>query len=564
MSAVEGRVIGRAEERPTFRSALRPREFRWLMAAYSLQAIGQTFGTVAITVAVFEQTGSATWVAIAAAARLLPYVLLSGLAGVVADRVPRQRLLALSIASRTGFALLLGVALLAETSPAIIVVFAFLFTACGTPCYPCLAAAIPDVVSANELAPANAILTGLETLAFIAGPAAGAAALVLGSPATAMLANAAIFAMALVPVARLRTGRDRSSPDDARERGPVLTSGMHAIASSGDVAAPIVLVVVVNLVYGASLVGLVLVAEDLLGTGRGGFATLNVALGIGAFAGVLMTNRLANTHHTLAVLACTTLLAGVPVALLVVVDLPAVAVLLMVCSGIGSVLTEVLALTLLQRATPRRVIASVFGILDSLMVCAILVGSLLAPVLIHLVGLRPSLVLMGAVVPLSAVVGAAWLHSAARRAATVEARLEPGVALLRGLPWLHGAPLPTLEALAATATTEQVEAGARVIEQGRVPDDFFVLVSGGLDVLRSGRPGEPEQHVARLLPGAGFGEIGLLRRVARTASVVASEPCVLMRLNGERFVAAVNGVPQSAAAAPGGGFVARLGAGASA
>ena len=35
-----------------------------------------------------------------------------------------------------------------------------------------------------------------------------------------------------------------------------------------------------------------------------------------------------------------------------------------------------------------------------------------------------------------------------------------------------------------------------------------------------------------------------------------------MRINGERFVAAVNGVPQSAAAVPGGGLVARLGAGA--
>ena len=86
-----------------------------------------------------------------------------------------------------------------------------------------------------------------------------------------------------------------------------------------------------------------------------------------------------------------------------------------------------------------------------------------------------------------------------------------------------------------------------------------MLVSGALDVLRWGRPGEPERQVARLQPGAGFGEIGLLRRVARTASVVATEPSVVMRISGDRFVAAVSGVPQGAGVAPAGGLVARLG-----
>ena len=563
MTAIDARVVGPAVARPSFRSALRAREFRWLMVAYSLQAIGQTFGTVAITVAIFEQTGSATWVAFAAAARLVPYVLLSGLAGVLADRIPRKTLLALSISARATLAILLGVALAATAPPLLIVVLAFCFTACGTPCYPCLAAAIPTVVPEQELAPANAILTGLETLAFIAGPAAGAAALVLGSPATAMFVNALIFGVALAPIAKLRdrgecTTTDDSQVDDAQDRGSPLTAGIRAITSSGEVAAPLLLVVAVNLVYGGSLVGLVLVADELLGTGRSGFAALNAALGVGAFIGVLLTSWLARSQRPLPLIACTTLLAGVPVALLALVDMPQVAAALMLASGVGSVLTEVLALTMLQRATPRRVIASVFGILDSLMVCAILLGSLIAPTLIDFIGLRASLVLVGAVVPMTAIVLAGWLHRAARRAAQRSALLEPDVVLLAGLPWLTGALRPTLEALAATATTERVAAGVRIVEQGRTPDDFFVLVSGALDVVRWGRPGEPERHVARLEPGAGFGEIGLLHRVARTASVVATEPSVVMRITG-RFVAAVSGVPQSAGAAPAGGLVARLG-----
>ena len=252
--------------------------------------------------------------------------------------------------------------------------------------------------------------------------------------------------------------------------------------------------------------------------------------------------------------------------------------MLMVASGMGSVLTEVLAVTLLQRATPRHVIASVFGILDSLMVCAILVGTLVALPLIHAMGLEESLILVGAVVPLTAVMAAAWLQSASARSAHVNGRLAPNVALLARLPWLEGTPQPALNVLAATASVEAVPAGTRIIEEGATPDDFFVLVSGAAEARcrtpsrnledrnvedRHVEDRHVEDHVATLTAGAGFGEIGLLHNVPRTASVVATEPAELLRISGARFVTTVNALPQSAAVAPGGGLAVRLGAGAS-
>jgi MFS family permease len=564
MSRVDERVLGTGPAHPTFRGALRAREFRWLMITYAVLAIGQTFGTVAVTVAVFDQTGSATWVAIAAAARLVPYVALSGLAGVLADRVPRKPLLALSAGLRAVLAGVLAIAVGVSAPPAVIVALAFCFTACGTPVYPSLAAAIPTVVPAHDLAPANGVLTGLESVAFVAGPAAGAAALVLGSPEAALAANALIFGLGLVTVAHLRQRGelDPASAADELVDGHALTAGIRALASGG-VAAPLLLVVVVNLVYGGSLVGLVIVAEDLLGTGESGFATLNAAVGIGAFAGVLLTNRLARAHRAVAVLGFTTLLTGIPLSLLAVVHVPEAAALLMVASGMGSVLTEVLAVTLLQRATPRGVIARVFGILDSLIVCAILVGTLVAPVLIHALGLRESLILVGAVVPITAVCAAAWLQATADRVARVTASLEPWVTLLRRLTRFERAPRPALQALAATATLETAAAGTRIIDEGAMPDDYFVLVSGTVEVRRRNRSGIGDEVVATLADGAGFGELGLLQAVPRTASVVATERSTLLRISGARFIATVNAVPQSAGVAPGGGLVVRLGAGAS-
>ena len=98
---------------------------------------------------------------------------------------PRKPLLALSVGLRAVFAAALAVSVGVSAPPVVVVVLAFCFTACGTPCYPCLAAAVPSVVPPQDLVPANGILTGVEALAFVAGPGAGAAALVLGSPEAA-------------------------------------------------------------------------------------------------------------------------------------------------------------------------------------------------------------------------------------------------------------------------------------------------------------------------------------------------------------------------------------------
>ena len=185
----------------------------------------------------------------------------------------RKTLLALSISARAALAALLGVALARDRASAPHRGARVLLHRVRHAVLPVSRRRDPHVVPEQELAPANAILTGLETLAFIAGPAAGAAALVLGSPATAMFVNALIFGVALAPIAKLRDRGERATTDDslvddAQDQGSPLTAGIRAITSSGEVAAPLLLVVAVNLVYGGSLVGLVLVADDLLGTGR--------------------------------------------------------------------------------------------------------------------------------------------------------------------------------------------------------------------------------------------------------------------------------------------------------
>jgi CRP/FNR family cyclic AMP-dependent transcriptional regulator len=73
-------------------------------------------------------------------------------------------------------------------------------------------------------------------------------------------------------------------------------------------------------------------------------------------------------------------------------------------------------------------------------------------------------------------------------------------------------------ALAEVMRIEDRPRGNVLVEEGDIPDKFFLLVNGHVTVHRSGR------HVADLGPGDIFGETGVLALKPRNASVIATTP----------------------------------------
>ena len=72
--------------------------------------------------------------------------------------------------------------------------------------------------------------------------------------------------------------------------------------------------------------------------------------------------------------------------------------------------------------------------------------------------------------------------------------------------------------------------GQAIVEEGKPGDSFFVIVSGTVVVSRNaGSPPKPVQ-VARLHHGAVFGEMALISRAPRTATVTAEEDCDVLEL----------------------------------
>ena len=114
------------------------------------------------------------------------------------------------------------------------------------------------------------------------------------------------------------------------------------------------------------------------------------------------------------------------------------------------------------------------------------------------------------------------------------------IALLQAVTMLNVLPLPAIERLARGLEPVVVPAGETVFSQGDVGDRYFVIESGEAEVIGDGRV------VATLGPGEGFGEIALLRRIRRTATVRAGSELRLQALRSDHFLPVVLGYTPSA------------------
>ncbi len=74
-----------------------------------------------------------------------------------------------------------------------------------------------------------------------------------------------------------------------------------------------------------------------------------------------------------------------------------------------------------------------------------------------------------------------------------------------------------------------VPRGSVLVEEGSTGDEAFFVARGELDVQKSNsKPGAPPIALARLGSGALFGEMALLSRTPRTATVLAAVPCIVL------------------------------------
>ena len=109
--------------------------------------------------------------------------------------------------------------------------------------------------------------------------------------------------------------------------------------------------------------------------------------------------------------------------------------------------------------------------------------------------------------------------TAPRRKGKVAAMAKPSSDLIRGIPIFAELDDASVDQLANDFIEREFAAGQAIATEGEGGLNFFVVESGTADVSVGGKT------VGTLGPGASFGEIALVDKSARSATVTATSRC---------------------------------------
>jgi CRP-like cAMP-binding protein len=109
--------------------------------------------------------------------------------------------------------------------------------------------------------------------------------------------------------------------------------------------------------------------------------------------------------------------------------------------------------------------------------------------------------------------------------------------LMRSVPLFANCSKRELADIVALSYEQEVEAGETIVQEGDAGDSFYALLAGEAKVTRGRRT------IRRLAAGDFFGEIALVARSPRTASVSATTPGTMLVVNARPFRALLGRSP---------------------
>jgi MFS family permease len=519
-----------------YRDVLRVRDARALIGASAVSQLGDWLYNAVLLAYVYAATGSAGWVGAATIFRLLPYVLLIPVGGMLADRYDKRTVLLAGDTARCVLMLGLAAVVAADGPVEMVLVLTMLATAAGSAERPAAMALLPRLVGESRLGPANALLHTVQEIGVVLGPAIGAVIILVAPDYVAFVVNAATFACSAIAISTIRRSPVRAA-SSAEAAGAQLRHGLRTARATRFVAPLIVVIAMAELIYGAQTVQLVLYADNELGMGAAGYGWLLAASGVGGVLSAVVNGRLAASTRVSVIVVATALLFIATQFVYAATGTAAIALLATAAGGAGFVACEVVGETTLARVVPQDVLGRVLGVMAGVSVAALLTGAVVAPLLIGWTSLTTSLIVLGAAavaVVLAARVALSGLDALSR---TRAAALASRIAVIERLPVVAGAPRPALEQLAGASQVITLPAGVDVVVEGAPAHAFYAIIDGQVVVHHDDRT------IAELGAGDHFGERGLLDEAPRNANVTTQEESRLLRIEGDVFLDALQAAP---------------------
>jgi hypothetical protein len=503
---------------------------RRVLVAYGLSRFTEFAGWLAILLVAYEQ-GGALLAGIACFAMQLPAIVAVPLLAGLGDRMPRGQALTLSHVSVALSAALTALLLFIDAPLWVVLAGGALMTTAVCLVRPMHFATLPLLARGpGDLVAANGWSSFMDGAAVFVG-------FVLAGVLTDMVGAWSVLALATVlsVVAVLLSSGTRTPvtavPDgDAPAEMRAALEGFATLRRSPGALALLLLMACTSVMMGSNETLTVTFNDEVLGQPESVAGLIAGAYGVGIALGGIAVGGLAHRRTLAPVVLAGALVLGLAQAAVAFLGALGLVVVMLVLVGVGMAMIVVSARTLLQRSTDDGVLARVLAVQEGVHLTGLTVGALVGPLVIVLFGPRLAFVPMGVVI----VVIGLLSFRAIRTLDEVSVVHPREVDLLSRVPFLAALPPYELERLAQGAEWVEVPAGTVVVAQGDEADSYYLVASGELSVTIDGVLREHS-----LTPGDGFGEIALLNRSARTATVTALVDCELLVVSSVDFLSAV-------------------------
>jgi len=526
----------------SLRSVLRNPNLRRIQLAFGGSLIGDWAYGTAIAVWAFQESG-AKGVGLFMAARFIGAAIAGPVGATIADRMPRRTFMMATDLIRAALTTITAIVIMVDGPNLFVYAVAVVTAMVGAPFRSAQAGLIPQLVDTpGELTASNAVAANIENVVTFMGPAIGALMIGAFDVAPVVWLNVGSFLWSFLLVAGVKV-RAPAEPTSGSEGEPgegmlrEMTAGFAYLGKDPDLRAVALLTASQTLIWGSLAVFMVVIAARDFGDAAD-LGWLQGAMGVGTMiGGVMILSRVAKgklaEDMVIGVLGW-----SIPVISLAVFPSPITAIAALVVIGIADPWVNLGLETIPQRLAPPHAISRVYAAVESVAIAAIAVGSLIAPLLIHLFGVNASLIGLGVLVT-------AYAVSTLPRLRKLDQRLtEPeGLAALRTIGIFEPLQPAVLEEMAHNLEAVLVPAGQAVVREGDVADRFYVIAEGEVEVSHG------DQVIRRETAGDFFGEIGLLRNVPRTATVTAVTDVKPWALDRADFLGAVTGTGAARVAA---------------
>ena len=328
---------------------LRRRDFRLLFLGQAVSVLGDRMVVVALAFAVIHLGGSPSEVGLVLAAGWGPLVLTVLAGGVVADRTSRRAVMVTADVVRIVSQGAMAVLVIGGAAEVWMLAALAALTGAATGFFnPASTGLLPEVVSGEELQPANALRSAAISGSEIAGPALAGILVAAVGAGWAIAVDAGTFAISAACLVLLR-------PPAREQRAPAsfladLREGWIAFRSRRWVWLVVVYFSVSNMTWAAwSALGPIVAERDLGGAAVWG--TVLAVMGVGALAGSIAATRM-RPRRPLVLMACVEGVFGLPLAFLAAAAPAPLLAISAFVSGVALMLGMSVWMSTLQRHIP--------------------------------------------------------------------------------------------------------------------------------------------------------------------------------------------------------------------